>query len=143
MLHLKAALSLSSLMIAGAVTAYVETPKPEPVFIEGSQYTAVLHQRSHEWRVLGLDGHEIQIANAGSSCAAQAPLPDGVWLVTRDAAGKPQLLAPSVTALPKGYPDHVSLVACNETRVAGRTLAAPSALIDLISSNAGAVYVDE
>jgi hypothetical protein len=143
MLHLKAALSLSTLMIAGAVTAYVENPKPEPVFIEGSQYTAVLHQRSHQWRVLGLDGHEIQIASSGSACAAQAPRPDGVWLVTRDAAGRPQLLAPSVTALPKGHPDHVRLVGCNESGVAGKTLAAPSALIDLLSESAGAVYVDE
>jgi hypothetical protein len=142
MLHIKAGLSLSALAISGALTAYSKIPQPEPVFIAGSQYTATLNQRSHEWRLLSSDGAELNVANSGASCAAQLPLPNGVWLVSRDADGKPELVAPSVTVLPKGYPDHVALVGCGE-HAEGKTLAAPRALIDWLSNSAGAVFVEQ
>ena len=141
MLHVKAALSLSALAISGALTAYSKIPQPEPVFIAGSQYSATLNQRSHEWKLLSSDGAELSVANTGATCAAQLPLPNGVWLITRDAQGRPELLAPSVTTLPKGYPEHVALVACGE-HAEGKSLAAPRALIDWLANSAGAVYVE-
>ena len=75
MLQFKAALSLSALTVSAAVAAYVDNPKPEPVFIEASQYSAVLHQRSHEWKLLSPDGNDLTVSNAGANCVAQAPLP--------------------------------------------------------------------
>jgi hypothetical protein len=143
MLHIKAALSLSALAVSGALTAYTQAPKPEPVFIAGSQYSATLHQRSHQWQLLSADGADLNVANTGPACAAQVPMPDGVWLVTRDAQGRPELVAPSVTTLPKGHDGHVRLIACGESGGGARTLAAPKALIDWLSNSAGAVYVDE
>ena len=143
MLQFKAALSLSALTISAAVAAYVETPKPEPVFIAGSQYSAVLHQRSHQWQLLSPDGSDLNVSNAGANCAAQAPLPDGVWLVSRDSKNRPVLLAPSVTPLPKGHSGSVQLVGCGEKNVAGRTLAVPSTLMNWLTQSTGAVYIDE
>lgn len=141
MLHIKAALSLSALAISGALAAYSKIPQPEPVFIAGSQYSVTLNQRSHEWKLLSPDGAELSVANTGPACAAQAPLPNGVWLITRDAQGRPELVAPSVTRLPKGHPDHVALIACGE-HVEGRSLAAPLTLIEWLGNSAGAVYVE-
>lgn len=144
MLQIKAALSLSALAVSGALAAYSKLPQPEAVFIAGSQYSATLNQRSHEWRLLSPDGAELSIANAGVTCAAQRPLPDGVWLVSRDADGKPELVAPSVTPLPKGHPDHVALVGCGEIATStGRALAAPRVLIDWLANSAGAIYVEQ
>ena len=140
MLHVKAALSLGALTVSAAVAAYVEQgPKPEPVFIAGSQYSAVLHQRSHQWLLLSPDGSDLNVSNAGASCAAQAPLPNGVWLVSYDSAHRPVLLAPSVTPLPKGHSGQVRLVDCGDRGEAGRTLAVrtrsrPRALITRLSS---------
>jgi len=143
MLQFKAALSLSALTVSAAVAAYVETPKAEPVFIAASQYSVVLHQRSHQWLLLSPDGNDLNVSNAGANCAAQAPLPNGVWLVSRDSKNRPVLLAPSVTPLPKGHSGQVSLVECGDKTTSGRTLAVPRAMLNWLTQSTGAVYVDE
>jgi len=143
MLQFKAALSLGALTVSAAVAAYVETPKPEPVFIAASQYSVVLHQRSHQWLLLSPDGNDLNVSNAGANCAAQAPLPNGVWLVSYDSKNRPVLLAPSVTPLPKGHSGQVRLVECGDKSEAGRTLAVPHAMMNWLTQNTGAVFVDE
>ena len=143
MLHVKAALSLSALAVSAAVAAYVESPKPEPVFIAGSQYGAVLHQRSHQWQLLSADGNDLNVSNAGASCVAQAPLPNGVWLVSYDSRHRPVLLAPSVTPLPKGHSGQVRLVECGDKSADERSLAVPRAMINWLTQSTGAVYVEE
>ena len=143
MLQFKAALSLSALTVSAAVAAYVETPKPEPVFIAGSQYSAVLHQRSHQWSLLSADGNDLNVSNAGANCVAQAPLPNGVWLVSYDSRHRPVLLAPSVTPLPNGHSGQVRLIECGDKSADARTLAVPRAMIDWLTQSTGAVYVEE
>ena len=143
MLQFKAALSLSALTVSAAVAAYVDTPKAEPVFIAASQYSAVLHQRSHQWKLLSPDGNDLNVSNAGANCAAQAPLPNGVWLVSRDSKNRPVLLAPSVTPLPKGHSGQVHLVECGDKSQTGRTLTVPRAMLNWLTQSTGAVYVDE
>ena len=143
MLQFKAALSLSALTVSAAVAAYVDNPKPEPVFIEASQYSAVLHQRSHEWKLLSPDGNDLTVSNAGANCVAQAPLPNGVWLVSYDSRNRPVLLAPSVTPLPKGHTGQVRLVECGDKSADDRSLAVPRAMINWLTQSTGAVYVEE
>ena len=73
------------------------------------------------------------------TCATGAMIPAGVWLLVHDAQGRPELLAPSVTALPPGMSDRVALRSCD--RASGRELAVPQALLDLLDDRTGAIYV--
>ncbi len=112
----------------------------EPVFMDG-QYTATLDQNSQHWRLLPHEGQDVEMFSPARRCANDKPIPQGVWLVTRDNLGRPELLAPSVTELPAGHPDRVQLLACGEPGNGKPALAAPQILIDLLSERTGAIYV--
>jgi len=127
---------------AGSLTA-APFEAADPVFIESSQYTAILNQRTQNWRFAPLDGQDVVVQSANPGCATGASVPNGVWLVARDAAGNPQLVAPSTTALPVGYPESVPLVSCEKGHGAGPYVAAPQALIDWLSTRTGAVLIDQ
>ncbi len=137
--------AISLLAAAALAGAAVPTPKPvapiEPVFIEGSQYTATLDQTTRNWRLLPLDGQDVVIANPDVWCRADAAIPSGVWVVTRDAEGGIELTAPSVTALPAGHTGVVALHPCGRHEDDDDALHAPQLLIDLLATNAGGVYV--
>jgi hypothetical protein len=137
--------ALALLGAAALAGAAVPTPKPavplDPVFVEGSQYTATLDQGTRNWRLLPLDGQDVVIANPDVWCRADAAVPKGVWLVSRDAQGGIELIAPSVTALPKGHSGRVALLPCGSDEESVNALHAPQMLIDLLATNAGAVYV--
>ena len=133
--------SLVAVALGAGTTELAPKEKSEPVFIEGSQYTAVLDQRTHHWRLMPLDGHGIEVSNSDALCAPGPALPEGVWLVTRDAQGRAELLAPSTTKLPRNHPGAVALVACGETSDGGKMVSAPRVLIDWLASNTGAIYV--
>ena len=109
----------------------------EPVYVPGGQYTATLDQTQNVWRFLPMNGQDVVI-DAGR-CATGAMAPVGVWLLQLDARGRPELVAPSVTRLPAGAPDHIALRACDQAR--GRELAVPQTVLDLLAANTGAVYV--
>jgi hypothetical protein len=110
----------------------------EAVFVPGGQFTAAYDQTSNVWRFLPINGQDV-VVNAGS-CATGAMAPVGVWLLQLDAQGRPELVAPSVTRLPAGAPDHIALRACDQAH--GRDLAVPQTVLDLLATNTGAVYVD-
>lgn len=109
-----------------------------PVYQDGSQYTAVLDSQNAQWRLLPSDGQDFAI-QLDQSCKSTSTVPEGLWLLTRDADGKPELLAPSQTVLPAGHSGHISVVACNEEQADG--LAVPASLIEWLSENTGAIYV--
>ena len=131
-----AAMSLS----AAASTARPAFPSPaaaSPGYAAGSQYTASFDQTHNRWRLQPADGQDVEIDTG--ACATGAMIPTGVWLVVRDAHGRAELLAPSVTRLPAGSPDRIALRNCEEAQ--GRSIAVPRALLEILGERTGAVYV--
>jgi hypothetical protein len=123
--------------------AFAQTPiasfdNADPVYVAGSQYTAILDQASQHWQLLPASGQVLDISS--TACKAGAPIADGVWLLVLDADGRPSLVAPSTTALPAGAADHVALRACDES-AGDDAVFAPQELIDLLAINTGAIYV--
>ena len=127
---------------AGVVFATAPGESQEPVYSEGGHYTAVLNQQTQAWRLLPADGIDLTVSAAESGCLAGRTLPEGVWLVTSDAQGKPVLRAPSTTALPHAYPDQVALRACGDGGDGAPHVSAPQGLIDWLAYNTGAIYVE-
>lgn len=118
-----------------------EPAKDAPYYQEGSQYTAVWEQARQSWRLVPAEGAPIVVsAQIGTGCASQ-PAPKGLWLVTRDAEGRPELLAPSSTALPAGHGGVLALKACGQAGPEEAAVTAPQALIDWLVQSAGAVMV--
>ena len=110
----------------------------DAVYQAGGQYTAVLDSSNAQWRLLPSDGQDFAI-QLDKNCQSSASVPAGLWLLTRDADGKPELLAPSQTALPAGHSGHIPVVACDGDQAKG--VALPASLIEWLSDNTGAVYV--
>ena len=109
----------------------------DAVFVAGGQYTATLDQTENVWRFLPMNGQDV-VVDAGS-CSTGAMAPVGVWLLQLDREGRPVLVAPSVTKLPAGAPDHIALRACDQA--SGRALAVPQSVLDLLVANSSAIYV--
>ena len=114
-------------------------PASEAVFVPGGQYSASLDQTLNVWRFLPMNGQDV-VVDAGR-CSTGAMAPVGVWLLQLDREGRPELVAPSVTPLPPGAPDHIALRACDQAN--GRELAVPQTVLDLLAANTGAVYVGD
>lgn len=128
-------MTLAAALCAAPVVA--QTPADPPVYVASSQYSAVLHQTRGLWQLLPAEGATLLVG--ADDCHSARRLPVGLWLLTRDAQGRPELVAPSATALPRGAADHVALRRCD---VAGKTdLAVPQPMIDLLVAGTGAVYV--
>jgi hypothetical protein len=127
---------------AAAVPAPAPKPVEPPVYVAGSQYSAVLDQQTRHWRLLPLDGQDLILANPDVYCRADAAIPAGLWLVATDPAGGLELRATSGVSLPAGYPAQVALRACGEAGDA-TALHAPRALIEMLAVNTGAVYVHD
>ena len=140
MMKRRTVIGLSALALSAGVAANFPTPEP-PVFVEGSQYTAVLSQEDQSWRLLAADGIDLAVNAAEPGCLAGRRLPEGIWLVTQDRDGRPVLSAPSVTRLPNGYPEQVALVACGTSSNGAPHVAAPQGLIDWLGYNTGAILV--
>lgn len=129
---------LSSGLAAAPARASLVDPN-EPVYVPGGQYTATLDQTQNVWRFLPMNGQDVLI-DAGT-CSTGAMAPAGVWLLLRDARGRPELVAPSTTRLPSGSPDRIALRACDQA--SGRELAVPQAVLDLLAASTGAIYVGD
>ncbi|MCB1608275.1 MAG: hypothetical protein KDI71_15000 [Xanthomonadales bacterium] len=111
-------------------------------YVAGSHYTATFHQHAGDWQYTPADGQDLTLSG-GESCARPTDLPKGVWLLTSDVNGAPQLQAPSALALPQGHSGAVSLVNCDQPADGVTTVAAPQILLDLLSATASAVRIDD
>ena len=125
----------SMLLTSAAFSSEIDN---SPVYQDGSQYTAVLDSQSAQWRLLPSDGQDFAI-QLDQNCKSATTIPAGLWLLTRDADGKPELLAPSQTTLPVGHSGHIAVVGCDDEQTNG--LALPASLIEWLSDNTGAIYV--
>lgn len=121
----------------GAVAANIPQ---QPVYFESGQYSASLAQGAHRWHLQPLDGDAVDVIDR--ACMSDLHLPRGVWLVTRDAADHLQLVAPSATELPAGFPGQLRLVACGSD--ADRSaLGVPDIVLTWLAGNSGSVMIDE
>jgi hypothetical protein len=118
-------------------------PNYDAQYIFDGQYTAALQEHARQWRLLPLRGDEIDVSIAATHCAAGANVPHGLWYVSSDADGKLQLVAPSVTTLPQGFPEHIALRNCEEKADTRTTLFVPAKALDWIAQNAGTVLIDD
>ncbi|MGH8051738.1 MAG: hypothetical protein ACREPB_13850 [Arenimonas sp.] len=126
----------SILLSSTALTAELDA---NPQYQAGGQYTAVLDSQKAQWQLLPSDGQDFAI-QLQDNCRSTAKVPTGLWLLTRDADGKPELLAPSQTVLPAGHSGHIAVVSCADGQANG--VALPETLIQWLSDNTGAVYVE-
>ena len=134
-LTLAAALS-SSAVLAQSVT-------PDPAYTAENQFTATLDQSNHRWQLLPAYGQDLDIRSEACPVANNDTSPvlaEGIWVVTSDEQGRPELVAPSSIVLPEGASDSIALRPCGQ---AGddSSLSVPQALIDLLVADIGAVYV--
>lgn len=139
--HSLIALFASAALGAGSLAA--ATPTYEPLYIFDGQYTATLKQHSHRWQLQPLRGDEVDVIDHAQDCGSRKPIPHGLWFVSQDANGKPQLVAPSVTALPAGFPQHVALRACGEKADGEVALFVPPVALSWINENVGTVLIDD
>jgi len=136
-------ISLFASAAIGAGTLAAATPTYEPLYIFDGQYTATLKQHSHRWQLQPLRGDEVEVSDHAKDCGSRQPIPNGLWIVSQDAEGKPQLVAPSVTALPAGFPQHVALRACGEKADGDVALYVPAVALNWINANVGSVLIDD
>ncbi|MDR3385980.1 MAG: hypothetical protein P4L92_02910 [Rudaea sp.] len=136
----------SSALGSGVISA--AGVQDQAVYFDGGQYTAALQQRAHHWHLLPIQGDDVDVTDHASACASRVHVPHGVWMVSSDATGRPQLVAPSATVLPAGFPQHLELRACSDTSgVAGPdsadTLLVPDVVLDWIRTNVSSVMIDD
>jgi hypothetical protein len=137
-LMLTALLSLS--LVSPAVPAAAPAAD-EAVFVEGARYSAVLSRGANAWRLLPAAGGELRL-NVAEHCRSGQSPPRGLWLLTVDGQGRPQLVAPSATPLPEGHPGHIRVVDCDQATTPGEAaLALPPGLIAWLQQNSGTIYV--
>lgn len=120
-------------------TAFSNELASNPVYQAGGQYTAVLNAANAQWRLLPSDGQDFAI-QLDDNCRSNSKIPAGLWLLTRDANGQAELLAPSQTVLPEGHSGRVSIVSCADQQ--NNALAVPASLIEWLGNNTGAIYVE-
>jgi hypothetical protein len=126
-----------------AGTPAAATQTYDPIYITDGQFTATLEQHSHRWRLQPLRGDEVDITDHASDCGSNRPIPHGLWYVSQDEKGRPQLVAPSVTPLPAGYPQHVTLAACGDKAGGGVVLHVPAVALGWINDHVGSVLIDD
>ncbi len=132
----------SALIATAVVVSDPAWAGAEPPYFDPGQYTAALHQHSHRWQLLPLDGGEVEVIERSPVCVSQLHVPRGVWVVTRDEQGIPLLLAPSAIRLPQGFPAPLRLTACSadDTRTG---LPVPPIVFEWISRHVGSVMIDD
>jgi hypothetical protein len=137
--HSLIALFASTALAAGASAS--GKPAYEPIYITDGQYTATLQQHSHRWTLQPLRGDVIDITDHSQACGSHTPMPKGLWYVSQDDHGRTQLVAPSVTVLPAGFPQHVALLPCGESSPDSVALFVPPVALHWISDYVGTVLI--
>lgn len=135
--HLVAAIAGIAIGLGAVASAHVPN---EPVYFETGQYSASLLQGARTWRLQPLAGDDVDVVDV--SCINRQHVPRGVWLVSRDADGQPQLLAPSSTRLPPGYPQQIALRPCGQV-TQDNTIGVPPIVLAWLEANVNSVLVDE
>ncbi|MCX7033087.1 MAG: hypothetical protein NT046_03835 [Arenimonas sp.] len=133
--------ALLTTLLATHAAAAAAPVADDAIFLEGTRYNAVLSRSQGAWRLMPANGGDIKL-RVSPDCASGTALPRGLWLLTRDGSGQPELVAPSATPLPAGHPGHVRLVDCDRPATGGTpALAIPPGLVEWLEHRSGAIYV--
>jgi hypothetical protein len=146
-------LSLILCAVLGSNVVAAIGAESQAVYFDGGQYTAALQQHARHWHLLPLQGADVDVIEHASTCVNRMHIPHGVWVVTSDSAGRPQLVAPSATVLPAGFPQQLELRACGDNSGSARTdgartdsaaaLLVPAMVLDWIKANVSSVMIDD
>ena len=130
------------LLLLASPAVLAATPVADDgVFVEGARYSAVLHRQQGAWRLMPAAGEDMTLRVA-PDCGSAATLPRGLWLLTRNGLGQPELVAPSATPLPAGHPGHVRLVDCRQSAPGAEpAVAVPPGLVQWLERRSGVIYV--
>lgn len=136
---IRVASALLALGVAGSAQAFAT---PAFTLRAALDYSARYSINSNDWQLFRHDGRSLRVL-ADSDCNNTQPPPEGLWLLTRNGSGEPELLAPSALPLPNGHSGHVALMSCDAPGPAGDTnvLRVPAPLLPWLTDNAGLVYV--
>ncbi len=132
---------ISAIAVLTSSSAYA-AEQVEQDYIAGGHYTATFHQHAGNWQYTPADGQDLNLSSA-DNCSVASEVPKGVWLLTSDANGDPELQAPSALNLPAGHSGSVQLVACDQAADGITQIVAPQLLLDLLVNSAGAVRIDD
>ncbi len=91
-----AILALAAALSSGSALAQSATP--DPAYTAENQFTATLDQSGHVWRLQPAYGQNLDIRSAACPVVADDKSPilaEGIWVVTSDEQGRPELVAPS------------------------------------------------
>ncbi len=141
MKRLMSTLMLSLLLTPLAAPALVPVAD-DAVFVEGARYNAVLDARAGAWRLLPAEGPELRLRVSGR-CLNDTVPPPGLWLLSHDDRGRPELVAVSSTPLPAGHPGRVAMVDCgpHAPLPGSAAIAVPPGLMAWLNQHSGSIYV--
>jgi len=134
--------ALLTAAVSSTASTATHTTDGSAYVIDG-QYTAVLQQRAHRWRLVPYSGGEVDVTDTLATCGSSEAIPTGLWYVTRDGYDKVALVAPSATELPDDFPQEVSMRTCGDKADGGVTLFVPAVAMNWISGNVGAILIDD
>ena len=137
---MKRLLLATLLSLAALAPASAAPPADEAVFVEGTRYDAVLSASRGDWRLLPLTGSEVRLRLA-PRCEPGAAPPRGLWLLSQDEHGRPELVAPSATPLPPGHPGRIPVVSCDDAEAGA--LVVPGQVSDWLQQHSGVIYVTQ
>ncbi|PKM08238.1 MAG: hypothetical protein CVV14_04950 [Gammaproteobacteria bacterium HGW-Gammaproteobacteria-4] len=131
-----------SLLVLGFAGSALANATPSPTLRAALDYSAHFSPDRDDWQVFHHDGRSLRVL-ADADCRNEQAPPEGLWLLTRNGAGQPELLAPSALPLPAGHSGHIALLACDAPAPVndGGVLRVPSELMEWLTDNAGLVYV--
>jgi len=135
-------LALTALAGAAALASAVASTRlpQKPVYFDGGQYSAALSQGARQWRLQPLAGDDVDVIDR--TCINRTHVPVGVWFVLRNGDDHLQLLAPSSTILPTGYPQQIALRACGDAG-ADTSLQVPPVVLAWLEANVNSVLIDD
>lgn len=137
-------LKFAFIALAGGValaSAAVSSRLPQkPVYFDGGQYSATLFQGARRWSLQPLAGDDVDVIDR--ACMNRTHVPVGVWLVWHAGDGHLQLLAPSSTILPTGFPQQIALRVCGDAG-ADTALQVPAVVLGWLETNVNSVLIDD
>ncbi|MBL0028695.1 MAG: hypothetical protein IPO95_06380 [Rhodanobacteraceae bacterium] len=135
---LSAVRSLGLAALIAALPTAAQEVGDAPALISDTQYTAVFTQSQSSWLLHPAAAGALMRLDV--RCRDDAAIAPGLWLVTTDAVGQVELVAPSVTVLPPGHPERIPLLACDSAVSGGLHL--PAKFIQTLAREHGAVRID-